>query len=367
MSINMSSSKVDFAAVMMMPPPVFSDEHVRSILREHYSIDGEFELLSGERDLNYRVVMPAGEKRLLKIANSAEDRQVTNFQTRAFMHIAEADPDFPLCRVLLSNEGEPEVEATNENGKKHIVRMFSWLEGVPLLSIENRPDNPERMGEYLGRMGLALRDYSHPAEDNVLLWDLKHAASLADQLDYIDDETLQVFCRQQMKRFIEHTSPALGKLRSQVIFNDQNPSNTMVDANKPEIVTGFIDFGDMVKSPLVIDVATAVVYWCNASQQPLADVARFLKGYTSVLPLLDEELALLPDVILARAMIQTTIYHWRAKHFPENRKYIMRNLTKAREAMQALSSMDRNEAFQIFKNACTPNPNQYQIRGKNEE
>jgi Ser/Thr protein kinase RdoA (MazF antagonist) len=109
----------------------------------------------------------------------------------------------------------------------------------------------------LARLGEALADFKHPSSDHVLLWDLLHAGQLATLLDNMEHGTLRENCREHLHTFENHTHPELENLRSQVIYNDLNASNLIVESGSLETITGIVDFGDVVKSPLVIDVAVA--------------------------------------------------------------------------------------------------------------
>ncbi|MDG2480500.1 MAG: hypothetical protein P8Q36_06470, partial [Alphaproteobacteria bacterium] len=89
----------DLTVVLRTPPPVFSPETAREVLKQHYGIEGDLKKVPSERDQNFLVVPASGEKRLLKFSNAAEDPGVTNFQTTAFQYVAEHDPGFPVSRV----------------------------------------------------------------------------------------------------------------------------------------------------------------------------------------------------------------------------------------------------------------------------
>src|SRR5690606_6955595 len=119
-------------------------------LEERYGISGVLTRLDSERDQNF-LVTTKKERCLLKISNAAEPRGVTNFQTEAYRHIAKKDPAFPVARVLPMVDGEIEY-ILRYDGRMHVVRLLSWIEGIPLASVPmpKRPDNPEVLGDLLG-------------------------------------------------------------------------------------------------------------------------------------------------------------------------------------------------------------------------
>lgn len=67
---------------------------------EHYGLIAAVHRLDSERDQNFRLRALSGREYVLKIANPAEDRAVTNLQTEALLHLAAADPDLPVPRIF---------------------------------------------------------------------------------------------------------------------------------------------------------------------------------------------------------------------------------------------------------------------------
>ena len=343
----------DWLAVLKNPPPKISDDEAAFLLRERHGLEGRLKALDSERDQNILVTLANGTKRLLKIANASEDPSVTNFQTEAFLHVARKDPTLGLSRVLFTKTGQTEYTIEHA-GAPHTVRLFSWLEGIPLSAVPpaERPDNPELLGDMLARLAMDLADFDHPAKNHTLLYDPRHAANLEPFLDLIEDAELHALVKACMTRFKRDVLPVLEQLPRQVVFNDLSPRNYIVDPADTAKVVGLIDFGDMVCTPRIVDIAVACVYWVNSSATPLDRVARFVGAYHRRSPLAQRELDLLLPLMLTRAMILPLIYHWRAEMFPENRVYIMHNLPQARRVLEQLSAMNPAEAAGVFASAC---------------
>ena len=334
------------------PPPEFSEAEAASILREKFGIEGSLKVLVSERDQNYLVKLESGDSFVFKIANSKEDVGVTDFQIEALLHVAEKDRVFPVPRVRLSLNGKTSTTIVGRDGREHVARVLTWLEGIPLRFAEPRQDIAEELGAFLARLGTALEDFEHPSSDHVLLWDLQHAGNLIELLENIEDESLREKCRQQLNIFEQTVEPGLNQLRSQVIYNDLNSSNVLVDPNDTATITGIIDFGDMVRSPLVIDVAVAAAYLCEDGEKPLAGIVSFLNGYSRLRLLQQEEVKLIYDLIITRNVMTIAITHWRAKQHPENRDYILRNEPRARSTINTMIGLGRDQVTDMFVKAC---------------
>jgi Ser/Thr protein kinase RdoA (MazF antagonist) len=117
-------------------------------------------------------------------------------------------------------------------------------------------------------------------------------------------------------------------------------------------VSGIIDFGDLVFSALVNDVAVASAYLCRIDDDPFADVVEFLAAYTESLPLVDEEIELLPELVLARHLTTVMITHWRSAMYPDNRDYILRSEKRARRMLETIAGHPAEETARRFRRAC---------------
>ena len=86
--------------------------------------------------------------------------------------------------------------------------------------------------------------------------------------------------------------PALPTLRHSHTYNDPNDSNILIRAEGPEApsVAGMIDFGDMVYSPTVTDLAVALAYIMMHSPRPLERAAPVISAYHRAFPLTESEI-----------------------------------------------------------------------------
>jgi Ser/Thr protein kinase RdoA (MazF antagonist) len=106
-------------------------------------------------------------------------------------------------------------------------------------------------------------------------------------------------------------------------------------------VAGIIDFGDVIVTALVNDIAIAAAYLLGDGDggDLLAPALDLVAGYHAVTPLTADELGLLPDLILGRVVARIIISEWRAERFPGNRGYVLRNTPRAWEQLDRLLSI----------------------------
>ena len=210
----------------------------------------------------------------------------------------------------------------------------------------------EALGAMAARLGKTLRGFFHPAAGHDLLWDLKQAGAVVDLVPHIEAAPMRDLAARALDVFVAEVAPRLKSLRAQVIHNDLNPSNILVDPADPVRICGVIDFGDMVHGALVNDVAIAAAYVGADASDPMQRMARFVGAYHAVAPLEREEAALLPDLIATRYAMTLAITGWRAKRYPENSSYIVRNQASAMTGLTALAQAGGPAARESFLAAC---------------
>jgi Ser/Thr protein kinase RdoA (MazF antagonist) len=331
--------------------PAFSGADATRIATQHFGIAAQVKPLVSERDQNFRLETSDGKRFTLKIANHAEQAEVIDFQNRALLHVAERDASIPLPRVIPTRDGQLHC-SVDLNGKTHIVRVLSWLEGVVLEGEKADAGLVNSMGRLLARLGLALQDFDHPGSNPPLLWDMKRAAGLRDLLVHIDEPELRQLITRTLERFISRVKPALDTLRTQVIHNDMNPGNVLLDKANPGQISGIIDFGDLVRSPLIIDLAVAAAYQLNEGDDPLAGALPMIAGYHTVRPLQRVELELLTDLIRTRLATSLLIGAYRVKLFPENSEYLMISHESFKRFLINLEVLDNGTAYDRIAYSC---------------
>jgi Ser/Thr protein kinase RdoA (MazF antagonist) len=340
----------DLQQLLETTPPAASGTDAERIAMQEFGISGSAKLLVSERDQNFRLDMEDGVRYTLKISNPAEKEMVVDFQNQALLQIAKRDESIPIPRVIPNRAGHLHCHA-EINGRIHIVRMLSWLDGEALGDARPEPELLQRMGRMLACLGIALEEFEHPGSNPPLLWDMKHANNLRGLLPCIDDMELRQLIVTVLDRF-DVLKPMLGSLRSQVIHNDLNPGNVLLDKSEPPQISGIIDFGDLVKSPLIIDLAVASAYYLTADDEPLASALPMIRAYHQTRPLQSAEMQLLVDLIRTRLVTSLLICSWRIAKFPENREYLETSLVPSKAYLVALNTLDTDTAFNQIQTAC---------------
>lgn len=308
----------DYAAV--------EESEALSILSRLYGRTGTLQRFSTEKDDTFRVTTPDGERFILKIANPNETEDELDFLNSLMAHAGQSDPGLRLPKVLPTLTGVFLPRINDAVGQDRFVRLMTYLDGTPLDSTTSTADGRTKIGVVLARLRLATAGFHHPAENRVLAWDVQHLASLEGLLNHVEKGDKRTALSKGLERFMT-IEPRLKACRRQVLHNDFSQSNIVVNHDDPDFVTGIIDFGDAVKTAVAIDVATALLN--QLPRQPHEDLFAHgrdvLTGYLKVTELTDEELRLIPHLVMARVVARALLSIWRANLFPQNQTYILRN------------------------------------------
>ena len=337
--------------LLLVPPPRFDEAEIARIAADRFGVTGSLRALYAERDQNFRLTTTAGEEFTFKIANAAEDIAVLDLQSRALLDIAEYDPELPVPRACRTRDGEL-MHIERRGADRFGMRLLTFLPGEPLAQRSGTAALRREVGRLCAQLGRALRRYTHPRADHKLIWDIQHAGDGLTLNEHQADPERRRMIERVHRAFLEVVAPQLRHLRAQVIHNDFNGSNILVDPAHPERISGIIDFGDLVRAPLIIDLAVAVAHQLRHQPDPIAAACDIVAAYHAVSPLADSEIGILYDLVRTRIAMGAAIRSWRRQVMPENCNYDRERDQALWAVLDRLISIDRDLAVRAFREAC---------------
>lgn len=334
--------------------PTFAAAEAEDIVARRFGKPGTVRPLPSERDQNYLVRFADGGRGVLKISHTGEDREVLELQHLALRRLAERAPSVALPRVLPAVDGAEVVALTSGAGESHYARLLTWVPGMLLAEV--RPHSPElleSLGRVIAQLDTGLEGLDHPAARRELKWDLVRAGWIRGHLDKVADADRRALVERVLDRFERDVEPLLTELRTSLIYNDANDYNLLVrgDDAWSRRVTGAIDFGDLVHSVQVCDLAIAAAYAALGKPDPAAAVARVAAGYHTVRPLEDAELDLLDRLIATRLAVSVVNAAVQRAALPEN-AYLTISETPAWEALRRLDALPPRLTGYLIRDAC---------------
>lgn len=317
-----------------------SEESATELLQRHYGVAGELIRQRTEKDDTF--VVSGEPKLLLKIVNGNERLEVTESQGAALKHLERVHPRLPVPMVHLTLSGDLLAEdAPGEEGGLRAI-LLSYLPGEPMPGNGERPASPEllhNIGRSLGLLTNGLSSFRHPgARRPDLVWDLRRLPEMAPLIELIDDGKQKMLvedCLTDVAPILE----TIGKRPEQVCHNDFHPGNLLVDSVEPTELTGILDFGDMLLTQPICDLATCLTYFVTEASPPLEAVKVVLKGYRSIRSVSHEECATLVELMRARLALTLLVPRWKAVRRPREAKYELRKISHHTRLLARLSQM----------------------------
>jgi len=317
--------------ILTVPPPTFSVDEVATHILDQFGLAGEFTGLVSERDQNFRLSCDDGRRYVVKITNSGEPEAVTDFQIQALLHMEKYGCAVVVPRIIRTIDGSVSTTLLSQ-GLAHVVRVATFVPGRPLEVCDNNAELARKLGICLAKTDAALSGFEHPGDSPALIWDMQRACDLRELVKLVPDERMRATVIKCLDDFEHNALSKFAALRSQIIHNDLNPGNVLVTVDEPPSVAGVIDFGDMLRAPLIIDVAIAASYIRSAGEDALELLAPFVAGFNEVTPLDQAEIELLYDLIRTRLVTTIVLMNWRLSTRPASDAYMKKGVLNERSS-----------------------------------
>ena len=318
----MAAGNLDaFMATMVASPAALSVQDAEKLARDLYGLEITATRLTGERDENFRLACADGTQYVLKIASAAEEPAVTDLPTAALLHVERVDPELPCPRVVRNLEGGTQSCYEDAMGTQRAVRVLTYLPGKTLRSSVRSRGQRVACGRMAARLGLALRDFTHPAARRSLIWDLRNVGKTLALLHELPDLAEKAAIAALIERIEMLITIRFQRLRQQAIHNDLNDLNLLVDPSDEAVVVGVIDFGDLVHTALIADVAIVAADQITDGSTARDSIADIVMAYHEITPLLPPELVLLYPLIAGRILSDILVASWHRHRNPTGTHY----------------------------------------------
>jgi 4-aminobutyrate aminotransferase-like enzyme/Ser/Thr protein kinase RdoA (MazF antagonist) len=328
--------------------PRLSPDDAERIASDLFGLTARAAPLPSERDQNFRLETADGARFVLKIANAGEDRRMLEAENATMRH-------------LVATRLVPALVPTRSGGdigrfESHDVRLVTWLDGRPLADTPRQTESLlGDLGRSVGLIDRALESFDHPALHRTFHWDLADARPVIQQhLPGVPDPALRQVIEALLAVHQDTVVPRLPALRRSAIHGDVNDYNVLVDARTGR-VTGIVDFGDMVFSHTVNDLAIAMAYAALGKADPLGAAAAVAAGYHGVHPLTEDELAVLYGLMAMRLCLSACVAVAQQAERPDH-DYLGISQSSIRTALPKLAAIHPRLAHYRLREACGLSP-----------
>lgn len=326
----------------------FSKSEIEVLALEKYGLSVKAQALNGYDELNFILTEPSGKKYILKVATDDHVFEFLDAQVKIVNHLSASPVSGKFQRYVKNSEGN-ELTTLRVNNKNYYLRVLSFLEGTFWVDATNHSDTlMHNLGNVLGEMDKSLQNFSHPAMHRHYEWDVANSLDVRIYLHHIKDHERRRMAGYFLLQFETEVTPLLNQLRKAYIYSDANDYNVLVSENE---VTGLIDFGDMVYSNLVNNLAIACTYAMFQQEDVLRAAASVVKGYHEKFPLTEQELSILYYLIAGRLCISVTRSAFNAYRNSGNEHHFITE-KHAWELLYKLIRINPLKAQDSFRRAC---------------
>jgi 4-aminobutyrate aminotransferase-like enzyme len=207
-------------------------------------------------------------------------------------------------------------------------------------------------------MDRTLSAFHHPAAYRHWHWDVKHAHDVGRHTNCIPQPDKRRLAEYFFLQFESSALPQLADCRTSVIHGDPNDHNVLVGpTNAGEWRTkGIIDFGDLVQTHTICELAIALAYIMFRRSDPVVAALPLIQGYHSALPLEEREVDLLFPLVCAR-LCTTVTFAGLQQTLQSDNDYLTVSEAPAWDLLERLLTINPLRAQREFRDACRlPSP-----------
>lgn len=320
--------------------------HLATFISDNYDLRGQLSELPSYSDKNYLLTTNAGKKYVVKITAASTELQTILLENDAIGHIEKKKLSIQTPKLIKSLNQQTLLDyypdsssPTNHSMQASTIRVLSWVEGS-LYSELQATDRQlhESLGELVAQMTLAFSDFVQPTAKRVSDWDIAQLDRLQPKLNYYHSHKKELLSK-HLSNFIRQTKVQLNQLPQQVIHNDANDNNLVVNkVNDSAICSGIFDFGDIVFSYRVCDLAVAMAYAMMNQEHPLTVAKHIVKGYQKHLAISKAEIDCLLGLIQAR-LVQSLLNSGQSYSESPDNQYLIISAAPAWDLLKTLDSI----------------------------
>ncbi|MFW9982682.1 MAG: aminotransferase class III-fold pyridoxal phosphate-dependent enzyme [Candidatus Thorarchaeota archaeon] len=339
--------------------PSLDMNRAREIIEGLYGLTGDLKELPSERDQNFHLVTDDGNEFVLKIAAESEKLETLEFQNCALHHLASQGESPTSPQIQKTINGDEITKIESGLGISHFVRLVSYIPGCVMSSVN--PQSSEMLvdfGKFVGSISKSLKGFDHPATHRDFYWDLKQAPQTIGKFkEHITEPEKQKLVEYFLNLYKTLVLPHVDELRTSVVHNDANDNNVIVNFphDNSKRIFGILDFGDMVYSYTINELAIAITYALLEKSDPLTVAQDIVSGYHSVFSLTEKELELLFPLICIRLTTSVCVSAYQKKLEPEN-EYLIISEKPAWNLLSKLVDVHHRYAMYCFREAAGLDP-----------
>lgn len=326
---------------------------IAKLIQKYYNISGTYTSLGGYDDINNLIQTDNGQKYVSKIIIDPEQQELVFAQDKVVAILTRSANGHLFPAHIKSIDGHTVVEHTLSDGKKIYIRLIHFLSGKRFDRSEHTKELFYDIGVQLATMDKTLLGLRIPeVEARNYYWDLKNAQDNEHLIKYIGDHERRRTVKYFFLQFETFVLPTLRTLRRSIIHGDANDQNLLVQNGR---LSGIFDFGDMVFSNIINELAVCIAYAIPDKDNPIQWATPMVQGFNSIMPLEEKELEVLYYLIATRLCISACRSAYSRTYEPEN-EYRVNSENHIWKLLSILTSISPVYAENEFRKVCGYEP-----------
>ena len=333
-------------------------EIVLEFVQRYYGLAGTISPLPAFSDQNFLLDCGGIGRYVVKIASRDEGLTALDLQNAALELLARDWSAASSPRVVKSTGGKSLCTILGDDDRKYAVRVLTYLPGTLMAGVAQLPESIlVQIGLALGQLDLCLSEFEHPAMDRENCWNPSQVRWLTEATRHIPDPGQRGIVERLVGQHGRRVDSLLDQLPQSVIHNDVHEENLLLDRDEDGDwrISGLLDYGDMLRTYTVNELAVACAYAILGMEDPQAVAASIIAGYHRARPLSDTEIKALFPLICLRLCVSVTMSALAAKEDPQNEHRRIHEQT-AWEMLAWLEGIDWRTAENLFKPDCGREP-----------
>ncbi|XP_072881002.1 hydroxylysine kinase-like isoform X2 [Hemitrygon akajei] len=254
----------------ILTKPSLSEAQVVELVGQLYRLKvSEVQLMPSFVDQNFHIQVAetqvSGDHRrsyVLKVLNTTDSQDVdlVEVQTRVMMFLKQKG--FPTPTPIPTTDGRIMSLETINSGQEydtHMVRLFTYLPGIPLQQIPADPPMLYKIGQTLAQINKILKEFQHPKlkslQRDSFFWKVSNIHQLKEYLYVLKNSDRKVV-EHIIQQILEKVLPNISNFHESINHGDFSHTNVLVhphhssaDRSNPghlqqELdISGILDFG----------------------------------------------------------------------------------------------------------------------------
>jgi len=322
--------------------PHLSSQAIRQLVKERFNLEGELSDLPSYADLNRQLTKSDGTRYIVKIAHCNQSREALDFENLAMVKLAQNNLSLKTPTLVISRDGNL-IESINDDYQRRcFLRVITCLDGKLWAETDTDTEScryATSLGRGLAEVDRALKQISHPLSRRYLNWDMRHSHLVVRHHGQsINDSSGRKKIERILRDYEAQVVPRYAELPVQIIHNDANDYNLLVDPDRQRL-SGLFDFGDMVESFRIAELAIAAAYAIMGKQDIEAFLTALLVAYHEEYPLTAAEIDVFVIMVKMRLAVSLSLSSYQHSITPEN-DYLLVSQKGAWQVLSQLEALD---------------------------